>query len=339
MSLGFDAGTAFTDVFSQVILDIVSKRRFVDGAIYSHASFPKYVSWMMDHGADIAAVVPAGFVPGVVHNATWAHYLMAALGKVVGQTHLISVELPDKVAEVAASQYVVDECKCRCSTQGCTPLVKFLEGLYWHGIPQIPSIRKTHAFRISEVLDSLLPGCKDDRVTYGWIYRATVRYITFCALGLRHTCCELANKGSTTIPDEEEIREIYEEDAVQVQMLEELFSDFEKEFETYPDLADFLMDVWVPKMEHVCTSLNSRELTSEEIRSAEGVGVIWEVCESEDTCGPEEVEYVNPESWARVGDLRSQMVQTNDYKPSAVEEWMRRLDDIAIDPERPVITM
>lgn len=116
-------------------------------------------------------------------------------------------------------------------------------------------------------------------------------------------------------------------------------SHFETEYENRTDLAMFLIIVWVLKMKDIWARLNLIELTSEEIRSAETVGVIWEVCESEDTWGLEEGEYVNLESWARVGDLRSQMGWTSDDKPSAVEEWMRRLDDIAIDPQRPVIAI
>ncbi|KAG5755015.1 hypothetical protein H9Q70_002340 [Fusarium xylarioides] len=139
--------------------------------------------------------------------------------------------------------------------------------------------------------------------------------------------------------DKTEIEEIHEEDSRLLQILEDLISGFQTECENQPNLASFLRGIWVPRMQHICKELNSRELTCQEIRDAERVGVIWEVCESEDTWDSEEDEYVNPESWARVGDLRSQMERIKDDKPSAVEEWMRRLDGIAIDPERPLITM
>ncbi|KAG5791134.1 hypothetical protein H9Q69_009813 [Fusarium xylarioides] len=139
--------------------------------------------------------------------------------------------------------------------------------------------------------------------------------------------------------DKTEIEEIHEEDSRLLQILEDLISGFQTECENQPKLASFLRGIWVPRMQHICKELNSRELTCQEIRDAERVGVVWEVCESEDTWDSEEDEYVNPESWARVGDLRSQMERIKDDKPSAVEEWMRRLDGIAIDPERPLITM
>ncbi|KAG4291750.1 hypothetical protein FPRO06_13003 [Fusarium proliferatum] len=170
-----------------------------------------------------------------------------------------------------------------------------------------------------------IPTGQDYQVTY-------LRYADGKRKGLFENFPDIAE-------NEEEIREIQEEDAAYKQILEELMSDFETEYENRTDLAMFLTIVWVRKMKDIWAKLSSMELTSEEIRSAETVGVIWEVCESEDTCGSEEGEYVNPESWARVEDLRSQMGRTSDDEPSAVEEWMRRLDDVAIDPQRPVIAM
>lgn len=339
ISLGFDFGTAFTDLFAQVIQDVVSDRPSRHGVTYGHASFPTYVCWMIDRGADIFGTVPVGFVPGAAQKITWAHYLMASLGIARVQTPQLPRELPQGIAEVAARQGVLDGCKCWCSEHGCTPLVKFLEGLGWRQIPQRSELLDSYALRTSDTLGSLFPRCKDDGLACDWIYRAVLRYITFCALGLRHTCCKLVHKSSYSISDDEEIREIHEEDAAYIQILEELMSDFETEYENRTDLATFLTIIWVPKMKDISSKLNSIELTSEEIRSAETVGVIWEVCESEDTWGSEEGEYVNPESWARVEDLRSQMGRTSDDKPSAVEEWMRRLDDIAIDPQRPVIAI
>ncbi|KAG4262739.1 hypothetical protein FPRO03_10102 [Fusarium proliferatum] len=170
-----------------------------------------------------------------------------------------------------------------------------------------------------------LPTGQDHQVTY-------LKYAHERPKGLFENFPDIAE-------NEEEIREIQEEDAAYKQILEELMSDFETEYENRTDLAMFLTIVWVRKMKDIWAKLSSMELTSEEIRSAETVGVIWEVCESEDTWGSEEGEYVNPESWARVEDLRSQMGRTSDDEPSAVEEWMRRLDDIAIDPQRPVIAI
>ncbi|SCV48891.1 uncharacterized protein FFB14_10588 [Fusarium fujikuroi] len=339
ISLGFDFGTAFTDLFAQVIQDVVSERLSRHGVTYGHASFPTYVCWMIDRGADIFGTVPAGFVPGAAQKITWAHYLTASLGIARVQTPQLSRELPQGIAEVIARQGVFDGCKCWCSEHGCTPLVKILEGLGWRQILQRSEILESYALRTSDALGSLFPRCKDDELACDGIYRAVLRYITFCALGLRHTCCKLVHKNSNDISDDEEIREIHEEDAAYIQILEELMSDFEKEYENRTDLAIFLTVVWVPKMKDIWAKLNSMELTSEEIRSAETIGVIWEVCESEDTWGSEEGEYINPESWARVEDLRSQMGRTRDDKPSVVEEWMRRLDDIAIDPQRPVIAI
>ncbi|KAF5598052.1 hypothetical protein FPCIR_3325 [Fusarium pseudocircinatum] len=342
MSLGFDFGTAFPDFLTQLIRDMVHSHPRWNGPAYRHESFPNYVCWMIARGADIWAIVPRGLLPGVVPKTTWAHYLMASLGIVWAQIPHLSRELPQEIAEVTARQDVDDGCKCRCSAHGCTPLVKFLEGLGWRQqLLQGLGWRQTlesYALRTSNTLGTFLRRCKDDGLAFDWIGRAILRYITFCTLGLRHTCCDLANKGYSTIPDEEEIHEIHEEDAAQMQILEELMSDFDMEYEKYSDLTSFLYDFWVPKMEGVWAKLISRELTNEEIESAERAGVTWEVCESEDIWA-EEGEYVNPESWARVGDLRFQMGRTSDDKISAVEEWMRRLDDISIDPQRPVIAM
>ncbi|KAF5624633.1 uncharacterized protein FTJAE_10226 [Fusarium tjaetaba] len=341
MSLGFHTGTMLSEFFSDLIHDIAFNGCFGDyGVTFGYRSFPMRVNWMIDHGADIATAIPTGSTFGVVPKSTWAHYLMALFGFGARWGRNLSWELPRNVAEIGASEVVVDGCLCWCSRQGCMPLVKFLAALDFPRVPgRSPEDLGAYAMRASKVLEKLLPGYRLGELHYGWIYHAILRYITFSALDLRHTCCEMANKGSNPIMDAEEVREIHEADAVQLQMLEELVSDFEIEHESDFDLVSFLRGTWVPKMQHVCAELYSSQLTYQETTSAERIGVVWQVRESEVTCYSGVGHYGDREGRRLINGSIPQIDRTEDDKPTTLAEWMRQLDDTAIDPERPVITM
>ncbi|KAF5624603.1 uncharacterized protein FTJAE_10196 [Fusarium tjaetaba] len=304
LSLGFDKATAFIDAFHSIIRKVIRRRSIGWPS-------PWYIDWIIRDSGDMSSAVPSDFMPGVAQRVTWAHYLMAILGYKARYYpyKLYDNNLPSSVATAALSDSLCDDCRCHCSLHGCTPVIKFLEGL---------GCRRRYprtSFTLTDNARSLLASIQDliDREDeiHSWMPRAILRYSTFCALGLRHTCCNLANGGSCAEMNSDDIDEIHDEDSDMLQLLEELVSDFGDGYGSLSTLSTFLQEVWLPKMEEVYRDINHRKLTEAELKQAEDYGVKLESVEDK------------PVLW-------------NDL-PIGLEGWMRRLDDIAADPERPVV--
>ncbi|EXA34454.1 hypothetical protein FOVG_14433 [Fusarium oxysporum f. sp. pisi HDV247] len=107
------------------------------------------------------------------------------------------------------------------------------------------------------------------------------------------------------------IDEIHDEGSDVLQLLEDLATHFGDGYGSMATLQSFLQDVWLPRMEEVYQQINHHRLTKEELRAAQDYGVKLEIDEDE------------PFLW-------------ND-PPIGLKGWMRRLDEIATDPERPVV--
>jgi hypothetical protein len=310
-SLGFSRKTAFLVLFHRMMWSIAYRK---------HLNFsPPYIYWTINdgssEGADIAAVVPSNFISGVVAPATWAHYLMKILGaetrRDTRRDNMRDGVFPPSVADVTMSEALGDKCQCHCSLQGCTPLMRFLEGFgLRRGYFRYSFVLESDVMSLPRILEALLP---DRDIAQSWVPSAVVRYLTFSALELRHTCCDLRTNGQDSVLDPEEVDEIHEEDSAMLQRLEDLVDHFDIECDSMTDFSSFLGYVWLPKMREVCQEIESQELTEKELKQAEDCGVKWTSCESD-------------VSWME-----------GDYGPEDLEGWMRRLDEIAIDPQRPML--
>jgi hypothetical protein len=304
LSLGFDKATAFIDAFHSIIQKVVRRRSIGWPS-------PWYIDWIIRDSGDVSSAVPSDLMPGVAQRVTWAHYLMAILGYKARYYpyKLYDNTLPSSVATFTFSESLRDDCRCHCSLHGCTPVIKFLEGLGCRRrYPRTSFTLTDNARSLLTSIQALID--KEDEIN-GWMPRAILRYSTFCALGLRHTCCNLANGGSYAEMDSDDIGEIHDEDSDMLRLLEELVSDFGDGYGSLATLSVFLQEVWLPKMEEVYRDINHRKLTEEELKKAEDFGVKLKI------------DADKPVLW-------------NDT-PIGLEGWMRRLDDIAADPERPVV--
>ncbi|KLO97437.1 Uncharacterized protein LW93_3415 [Fusarium fujikuroi] len=304
LSNGFSREHAFIDVFRSIVESVIQ------GKCYGWPDL-SYIDWIVDDGVEIASDVPLDLVPGVTPCTTWAHYLMASFGNGLRWNWAAYDILPPKVSKVAFSDAAYGESQCHCSLKGCTPLIGFLEGLGWRtwSFEGLQTLRD-RLTKLSESLQALLP---DIGGAYSWVYPAVLRYLTFSALGLRHTCYGLENMGSIPVWESDDIEEIHDEDSASLQLLEDLVEEFEIRSGSISssDRSSFLRDVWAPKIQGTLEESNRRELTEENLRHAEDCGVVWRDHQHED----------------------SRM--TLPYLPSDLEGWMKRLDDIAIDPQRP----
>ncbi|KAH6949205.1 hypothetical protein DER45DRAFT_600137 [Fusarium avenaceum] len=260
-----------------------------------------YVEWLVDGGTELDSVIPVDFMDKIVHPVTWAHYIMLMLGKYHSAPHTVFEAFPPSVAAVVLSGTIRDECLCHCSLHGCSPLnYSHVCRGYYQDLGMIE--------RLSDGLQTFI---SEEELSYSWVPEAVLRYLTFSVLELRHTCCLLEDRGNGVYLDAEEINEIHEEDSATLQLSELLVAEFQADCGEIAALKPLLRDRWRPKMTEVLKEIDSQRLTEEELRNAEDYGVTWE----------------QERSWV------------SEYKgPKDLESRMKKLDDIAPDPERPIVS-
>ncbi|KAF5687003.1 hypothetical protein FDENT_5558 [Fusarium denticulatum] len=324
-SLGFDRETAFIDVFRRVTSNVIQR----GGRGWPS---PWYIDWILNGGGDLSSMVPMDFMPGVASQATWAHYLMSILGYKARYYpyRLYDNVLPQSVADTAFSEVLGDDCRCHCSLQGCTPLNKFLEGLGCRR--RFPRTSFTLTEGIRSFVASTQALIAGESAAQNWMPRAVLRYATFSALGLRHTCCKHLNGGFRSNMDSDEIDEIHEEDSVSLQQLEDLVTFFGNGYGSMTTLDKFLKEVWLPKMEEVYREIVSYNMTDEELKKAEACGVKLAIADSKPVLWCEPPKAIDCSTKVDVDEPE----RMADFIPIGLDGWMKRLDEIAIDPDRPV---
>jgi hypothetical protein len=137
-------------------------------------------------------------------------------------------------------------------------------------------------------------------------YAEALRYLTFEVLGIHHCCCQ-ALAPVCNSPDEIEDKHGYE-----LALLEELLREFDGELTkvlqdpsiSIVHITEFWTHTWVGRMTEVLDKLEGDNLTVDEKREAEEIGVVWK------TLGPEPPEHPTPE------------ILSNPYDKSTIDHWM-----------------
>lgn len=242
------------------------------------------VVWLISKGAD-----PYQRVPGS-NNATVAHIVGLNVIRTVSFAFCrLEQAVPDfqeiyQSWEKTTSQLgrdvflpgsVEDGCACACSPNGCTTLsvalreiVRFFSRF---------SIENALCFR---QLFQFLVGWTKGNVG---IDQAFIRFLTFHALDLKHTCC--INHQNDSYPcgdfklksrDEDEIEEILDEERLRLKDLEQLMNEFEAKFDELGlPIMDFLDGYWHTRM---MSFLSERDPYDEEhVMGARRIGVKLEV--------------------------------------------------------------
>lgn len=134
--------------------------------------------------------------------------------------------------------------------------------------------------RLSEFLRHLaIDFCQWDHVS-----TAALRFLTFEALGMRHTCCTMPKPPELS---PEEIVEMQEEDQTMLALLDELVEEFTMELRNSGDSLDrFLCRYWVGRIDKVLDDLNAAKMTEEEREATEALGVEWETSSNESETTP-----------------------------------------------------
>ncbi|KAF5593797.1 uncharacterized protein FSUBG_9705 [Fusarium subglutinans] len=282
-----------------------------------------YICWLVDHGGNLHSTVPT-----LWGHTTAAHYFMAYLGTCKSPfEHRLRASLSPQVSSIIFEEDNTDDCRCRCSPKGCTPLTKFLAMVNWeeYWLPTFELSRTIHiVLRHLEYLCDILDHVGYDLTKEHWIDGATMRHFTFFILELRHTCCCLRTGGGAEASgplSTVDRREIEEEDSSLLERFEQLVMEFEMERGNYADLLSFAREYWAPRMEAVHQEIESNVLTETQREAAEAAGVVWECYGPRLPLCSDDVK-IDTEKEEDVSDL---------------EKVLRELDEIATDPARPSV--
>ncbi|KAK4075501.1 uncharacterized protein Triagg1_4622 [Trichoderma aggressivum f. europaeum] len=235
-----------------------------------HSISLPFVKWLLDHDAPICEWIQHWSPPwtGYIADA----FILAILGDEGPRNRCAckgDEELVRELEERMLMDDSVDNCICRCSLRGCTPFV----------------VRLKHMILVDGEIDiatSFTTYLKE----YGNTlrreqYYAAIRFTTFNALGIAHTCrCKKGLWGPQRL-DAEEIAEIQDEYAGLLELLESLIEEFETHasgtFDAATDGPDsmitFWNGYWVRRMSEVHSELSRAGEASK--AAAEDVGVVW----------------------------------------------------------------
>lgn len=181
-----------------------------------------------------------------------------------------------KLNTVALPAKIADTCNCKCSDEGCTPFTSLLKSMsdYYGSLFSSQSPPPRPIQRLNLFLKYF---GNDLEVRH---HTAALRYLTYTALGIPHTCCSPYDK---FLSKSEDVEDIKNEHVYELELLEELLGDFERQIiailqdpnKEISDIIDFWECTWTKRMREVLNSLEGNDLTDEERRKAEEIGVIW----------------------------------------------------------------
>ncbi|KAK8149225.1 hypothetical protein G3M48_007755 [Beauveria asiatica] len=216
-----------------------------------------------------------------------------------------------------------DACHCQCSPGGCTTLTSILKGLieswdFEYKPRHSPGDSVAEVRDDSETITTDNTDYPENSVTdyenplqwliHGFIiylehfwchlevrhHIAALRYITYTALGMPHSCCNLhdgcyvSDDDSSIVEDDEsgdELEDELEDEKVyDLELLEELLHEFGDELIAIlqdpdrgnTDLTNFWKRTWVGRMTEVLDRLEGSDLPDDERRAAEEIGLVWD---------------------------------------------------------------
>lgn len=241
--------------------------------------------WLIEHGADYWT--PLGGrsdYPVVTEQATPAHRLAASIRSWIrwGVEGNEDLGTQRQVLEKSLQVRVHDTCSCECSLGGCTTLSAYFSGRRWQ--------HDWQSYEHPLSLRDLFPwGCVDLFQAFQFSFTkedlvAIIRWMTFDALELTHTCCDLRETlSSRERHTPEEVDEINSEQAILLALFATLLVEFEQiAYEDQSgvplivnDPEEFWIRRWLPRMSEILDDLDGNELTEDEISGAEAIGVVW----------------------------------------------------------------
>lgn len=173
-------------------------------------------------------------------------------------------ETSKRVLERIVMDNVSDDCSCACSISGCKAFTLITKNYFLRTYREFQNWVNLWA-QLIDLIDICDPLKSSE----------FLRLMTFEELRITHTCCRMNTKYEVApyllsrIGDQAEIDEIHEEEAADLEKLEELLEEFEgKMIELDLPLLDFIDEYWSHRMYAV---LNEGELDEEALRE---IGVV-----------------------------------------------------------------
>lgn len=239
---------------------------------WSLVSFATMADWMICRGADLytpsrhgysAIFYVASEFGTQLYTTSYKCYKKSCLHGITSScelemilsTHFAGVDLIPTVL----LDDTTDDCLCACSQRGCSPLTQLLRAYYRPN-------RLGVIGHLQEIVSRTLN-------TDSWktTVSAMVRYITFEALGMTHTC-HVAFMFDVTCLDSEETSEIRDEESAMIVQLNELMVEFDRKYDELDvGIRQFLEGYWHTRMEEV---LQEKHISRDEAMKVREIGVI-----------------------------------------------------------------
>lgn len=246
----------------------------------------EYVQWLLHHGADCHGEVQHNECDerDLVAHLTKLHYVADSLG--MNCMLLLSPKFPPAPRVIdeplinfeglVVENSCHDDCHCACSSGGCTPFTILLKSInkrrvLYDYISETPSECRR---LLLQQLES--PGHPASTASMrSKIVEKLIRFETFEALQLSHTCCNFDFYPPSHQHTPEEARQIHDEWEELLSKHEDLVSEFCHKFqELGGTLVSFLEGYWQTRMDEVLNE--EKPYDEEDIRRLREIGVVLE---------------------------------------------------------------
>ena len=249
--------------------------------------------WLLDHGADLHGEVSyvyydeCGNGKSVV-GLTKLHYIAHNLGFYLDWTGRLHVDSKAPLASPVDNEPLMnfeglliksgchDDCHCACSSGGCAPFTILLKAMNRRGGFRNVTPKELSRRRRLLLQQLELPGHPASSAPMlSNIVEKVIRFETFEALQLNHTCCEFNFYSPSRRYTPEEVHEVHDEWEELLSKHEDLVSEFCHKFqELGGTLTSFLEGYWQTRMDEVLKE--EKPYSEEEKRKLREIGVILE---------------------------------------------------------------
>ncbi|KAF4824958.1 hypothetical protein CGCSCA5_v000828 [Colletotrichum siamense] len=299
--LGVDLATGFYELWDFVLNHETIQNDWRRFKVISH------VCWLLRQGADLGKPLSCP-LPDYINHASWtaAHLLAGYLARYNNSERgEIGDHLQDEIAHATISISILDNLWRRQWWEKPSPTLDEYEyDFQWF-------------CEFWAIAAESQPWANSSKPTP--VFELILRYMTFTALGLRHSCCRLAQFDVVQDWDIKDMDEIMEEQHEETLRLEAFLEELEQDHRNSPDLETFVDVCWGPKVSLVIDELNARKLDEDDLQAAQETGIEWHCFETKTV--------------------------ENDYSRSSdLEYWMEKLNaivpepgsDISLAPDLPV---
>lgn len=237
-------------------------------------------SWLVGKGADMSK---PDFINGITPHTPAAHFIARSLmqfehelwtEKMYFQTQAKTTAVENFIGSVL-QEASCDLCICGCSRNSCTALIQMLKSSLVSGEvgdkktpPKTSYHNRCQFYSWANIEERISLGLWDG------FFLTIIRFETFTALELTHTCCTY-QQGSSYFAryGEEDCAEIREEEDEDLQMLEELVAEFTRIYlERETSITRFLQGYWRERMDEVLQRKDGVDL--EAINKIRETGVV-----------------------------------------------------------------